>query len=385
MAEASLKLGDGNWGVKEDSLLGYNDENGNYKPIPFDFSRASIGTRVNRDGLIEVVQDNIPRIDFSDGEGSLLLEPQRTNVLLSSENWSTNWTGTNRLVTANDIISPDGYQNADKLSAVGGTAYYAQVRTTASGANTFSIFLKYGDKTTQSIYAYSDGSYFAQATFNLQTGTVDSTASGTASIENYGNGWYRCIVSGTAGTSTIEVGIEGIAVGTYTYAWGAQLEEGSYSTSLIPTSGSAVTRVGDSALGQSISLGNSHTIFFNGELNTIDNNKVFIELITSSSTTSATIRNVIGTLRLYNQIDSNYPLGGIQSTNNKWVMRIDGNNYTLFYNNAGTPASQSGTFATARDMDRINLNGGFTEYNTKQVLAFPTALTDSECIALITL
>ena len=65
MAEASLKLG-GDWATKEGSLLAYNDQNGNYKPLPFDFTRASTATRVNRDGLIEEVQSGVPRIDFLD-------------------------------------------------------------------------------------------------------------------------------------------------------------------------------------------------------------------------------------------------------------------------------------------------------------------------------
>ena len=60
MAEASLKLGT-DWATKEDYLLGYNDENDNYKPIPFDFSRASIGTRVNRDGLISAASIDLDK------------------------------------------------------------------------------------------------------------------------------------------------------------------------------------------------------------------------------------------------------------------------------------------------------------------------------------
>ena len=53
---STLNLGNGNWAVKEDSLLGYNNENENYKPLPFDFTRASSATVVNKDGLIETVE-----------------------------------------------------------------------------------------------------------------------------------------------------------------------------------------------------------------------------------------------------------------------------------------------------------------------------------------
>jgi hypothetical protein len=74
----TLKLGAGNWATKAGSLLSYNDENGNFKPLPFNFTRSTGGTRVNKDGLIEVVTNNKPRIDFlNDSNGALLLEPTR--------------------------------------------------------------------------------------------------------------------------------------------------------------------------------------------------------------------------------------------------------------------------------------------------------------------
>jgi hypothetical protein len=49
----TFKFGNGKWAVKDGSALAYNDENGNFKPLPFDFTRASSATRVNKDGLIE--------------------------------------------------------------------------------------------------------------------------------------------------------------------------------------------------------------------------------------------------------------------------------------------------------------------------------------------
>ena len=93
MAE-TLKLGNGIWATKENSLLSYNDENGNYKPLPFDFTRASSATVVNKAGLIETVQSGTPRIDFlGNTNGALLLEPQRTNLITQSEAFGNSyWT-----------------------------------------------------------------------------------------------------------------------------------------------------------------------------------------------------------------------------------------------------------------------------------------------------
>ena len=67
--------------VKKDTILAYNDETSNYKPLPFNFSRDSSATVVNKDGLIETVGSGEPRIDYKDdSKGALLLEPSRTNL-----------------------------------------------------------------------------------------------------------------------------------------------------------------------------------------------------------------------------------------------------------------------------------------------------------------
>ena len=51
----TLKFGNGEWYGKEDTILAYNDENNNYKPLPFTFERASTATVVGKDGLIKTV------------------------------------------------------------------------------------------------------------------------------------------------------------------------------------------------------------------------------------------------------------------------------------------------------------------------------------------
>lgn len=334
---------------------------------------------------------NVPRLDYLGSTcGKLILEPQRTNALLSSEDWTTNWSGSNRSVTANNIVSPDGYQNADKLSATGGSAYYAQVRTTASGANTFSVFLKYGDKTTQSIYAYSSGSYFAQAAFNLQAGTVASTASGTASIQDYGNGWYRCSVSGTAGSSTIEVGIEGIGVGTYTYAWGAQLEAGAYATSYIPTLGAAVTRGADacSKTGISSLIGQTEgTLFVDlSDVNDLDFPEITIDNNNNTDRIVLT-RSAAGNWGFFvasSAASTFSAYSSVSSTSGKFALAYSSAGYALYRNGVQIV---TGTYNLPTALSAIRFNGRsssdfFASKCVKQAIIFPTRLSAADLAAL---
>ena len=88
----TLKFGAGNWATKEGSTLAYNDESDNYKPLPFDFTRASSATVVNKAGLIETVGNAIPRIDFlGNTQGALKLEPQRTNLIPYSSDFPNSY------------------------------------------------------------------------------------------------------------------------------------------------------------------------------------------------------------------------------------------------------------------------------------------------------
>ena len=65
----AVKLGNGNWAVKEDKLLAYNDNSGLFFNKEFDFSRGTSATYVGRDGLIKTagIQPNIVNNgDFSE-------------------------------------------------------------------------------------------------------------------------------------------------------------------------------------------------------------------------------------------------------------------------------------------------------------------------------
>jgi hypothetical protein len=185
---------------------------------------------------------NIPRLDYSNGTcPSLLVEPQRTNVLDYSSSFNSGfWLTFNGSVTGNTTISPDGTTTADTLTsnATTGGSVYRLVNT--SGTNTASCFFKAGTSNLCNI-GFSNG---ANVTYNLSTQAITTSGSITGSIEDFGNGWYRCIATITA-TSTFIAFANNGTTGTTIFLWGAQLEAGSYATSYIPTTSASVTRNAD--------------------------------------------------------------------------------------------------------------------------------------------
>jgi hypothetical protein len=246
----------------------------------FDFSRASTATRVNKDGLIETV----PRLEYPFIDGvvqdtpSLLLEPSRTNLITYSDDFSNAaWTKGNSSITANSIISPDGSQNADKIvEDTSSSAHYidsASVSFTSGTQYTVSVFAKNNGR---NLVLQGSGvpTASAFAAFNLEDGLIITESVGTASIENYGNGWYRCSLTFTAASTTS--GVITFLLGetrsqSYTgdgtsgvYIWGAQTEAGSYATSYIPTSSSTVTRSAETCngAGTSADFNDSEGVFF---------------------------------------------------------------------------------------------------------------------------
>ena len=255
----TLKFGNGEWYGKKDTILAYNDENNNYKPLPFDFSRGSSATVVNKDGLIETVGSGQPRIDFSDSsEGAMLLEPQRKNDIIYSEALS-NTLVKSGTYTDNFAISPDGTQNATKLTATNADPYFYQDLTFLSSSYTVSIYLK-------GIGSSIGKNFQIRLAGNIYTDVIPSD-------------WTRFEYTQTISSGAASVGLEipnPAVTGDEVLVWGWQLEQGSYATSYIPTSGSAVTRLADFAEqdlpNDNILIDNNSTIYFEVDTTDLINN-----------------------------------------------------------------------------------------------------------------
>jgi len=224
------------------------------------------------------VTNSIPRIDYYTSSGTvgcpaLLVEPSGTNFargveLLNTPTPVTDSGGITVTTGSTDFIAPNG-SSGTITKYVGGTAsgsnfleYISSTSVTASGVHTFSAFVKAGTTNPLNFCALQ----FTAFTAASGTGTsYFSLASGTAltsgaSIQDYGNGWYRIIsapytiasgdLSGSIRLLFAEANNDASfpasgALNLTLYAWGIQLEAGSVATSYIPTTTTSATRNAD--------------------------------------------------------------------------------------------------------------------------------------------
>lgn len=197
----------------------------------------------------------------------LLIEEARTNLLPYSEAFdNAAWIEQATSFTSGNAVAPDGSLSAYTLIAdtSSGEHYLQDMLTAATGTFTDSVFAKdggYKHLILRPIHIGADEGGSQTVRFDLSTGTVQSSPSNvTATMEDVGNGWYRCSMSYTV-TGTLS-GTYGFRIQVHDdsynsiftgdgysgiYIWGAQREVGSFPTSYIPTSGSTVTRAAETA------------------------------------------------------------------------------------------------------------------------------------------
>lgn len=187
-----------------------------------------------------------------------LEEPQSTNLMTYSQDF-TNWgLGAALTVTNNSIIAPDGTLTGNKLlvNTTGAIVVNQAVVNNATYA-TFSVYIKQGSGPTDGnafvLRNSTTATNLLNINFNYSTGVITYNA-GTTGVTaiNAGNGWWRLVMTVTTGVTSGNtlmgyVGYTGgsFTSGMYIYAWGAQFEAMPGASTYIPTTTAAVTRSTD--------------------------------------------------------------------------------------------------------------------------------------------
>jgi hypothetical protein len=382
----TLKFGNGEWYGKKDTILAYNDENSNYKPLPFEFSRASSATVVNKAGLIETVGSGEPRIDFKDNtKGALLLEPTSTNLVTYSEDFNT-WSRSGWTLTSG-LLAPNGGLDAYSVLRTAGITFAQSVTLLSNTTYTFSAYIKNVNATNiqlrvQNQAGNTSGTESNCIVFSVTDQTNDSDFTRITHTFN----------TGDAGTYGLFLGY--FSAGEY-IVYAAQVEQGSYATSYIPTSGSAVTRIADACNnGGNDQVINSTegVLYFEGQSFGGTSNG-FITLSDGSSTNRISLRigYYISTL-IYIQMTSSgtpqfeqpYNTSGTSfnfNDFNKYALKYKQDDCALFLNGVKVTSISSATMPTnLSKLQFTNSDGvGYSFLGTqKDTRLYNTALTDQD-------
>lgn len=379
----------------------------------FSLDRDTIGTRVRKDGLIEEVVADTPRLDYTNSDcPAMLRECQRTNLYTYSESFSNIFS--NQLtVTDNSATSPQGNFNASSIiPTTTNTVHYLSLPNSSTGTVTFSVFAKANGYNYIYLHLF-DGSN-GRAWFNINegiVGTTDGTIS--ADIKQMPNGWYKCIITRVLTGSLTQADIAfsdndnvTIFAGDGTsgvYIFGAQLEAGLGSTSYIKTEGTIQTRDLDNLeCTTTYTVGNDATWFFDFEAFSYDSSFRQLFLIRNSGFTQ--YLDLIsyesgGTYYMRSRVTSN---GGTQNyiiafgedailnfTRNKVAIRLYGSNFEIYVNGTReyTGTASAGEWDVLNGLDIVNDFGSSStspSYRLYDFRVYDQTMTQSELEELTT-
>ena len=329
---------------------------------------------------VQEVKTDTPRIDFTDNtDGHLLLEPQSTNLVTYSEDFSE-WTKTGgTTVSATNILSPSGENNGTNISGLSG-----------SGGN--DLYLITGQDPASKTYS---ASVYLKGNGTLRLQISNNVNQGIGEIITLTSDWKRHTVTGTFNSTSGNLSVtldDNGGTATEYKVWGAQMEQLSYATSYIPTNGSTVTRDAETCTGAGEAQDfNSEEGVLYAEIAALDDSTTTTIFSLSNGTNANTL--YMGFSSTSNTIQAQLVVGNVAQTNmnyvvtdrtqfNKVAVLYQNNNHKMYINGSEVAVDTSGSVPSANTFDRLNFDfgqGSFDFYGKcKAIRVYKKALSDSE-------
>ena len=313
------------------------------------------------------------------GCGSWLLENQSTNLIPYSEDFSdSSWLKeTSATIELNTYLSPSGENNASKLN-LPNTLSRITYPFSTTGVYTFSIYLK----------SDTDG------TISLRAATGNPAVTKQLNLTDR---WQRFDISVTDGNywQVIKTSSDTL---TSVYIWGAQLEEQSYATSYVPTSGATNTRLKDIAnnSGNSSLINSTEGVLY-AEIAALAEGGSYRIISLSDNTNN----NKVVLFYDFNDNRFSYQVkvSGVSQSSaainnvsviqfNKFALKYKDNDFALWINGVEVATDTSGNVFPINTLNKLSFSDGNNSSNfygkAKAVAVFPI-LTDAELQSLTTI
>jgi hypothetical protein len=332
---------------------------------------SSTGSVINSISVIQYIENDVPRLDYGASCASLLLEPQRTNLLNYSTDFSQ-WTiqsGVTATHNTTETLSPDGTNNATKFVGNGTSGVLKSASVTGVVAR--SVYLKSVSGTVNvtlkdPIFTVTQKSLSVTTEWQRFDLIEDNTHSSTQGL------WIDDIPS------------SGI------YMWGAQLEQGNYLTSYIPTNGSTTTRTADvcNNAGTAATFNSTEGVLF-AEIAALadDSNERFLSVSDGTAVNRISLWYYSATnglaVAVYSGNVAQFFTTTILSNDtdyNKIAIKYKANDFALWVNGVEVATDTSGLAPVGLSELAFDRGDGALDFygKTKQLMTFNEALSDEE-------